>query len=68
MLVVSAGGGTCGELSTGDVWAAHETLFHINYLEILAAFLTLQSFCGDKTNIHVRFMVDNTTAVAYINK
>ena len=36
---------------------------HINYLELKAVYFALRSFCQ---NVHVRFMVDNTTAVAYI--
>ena len=39
---------------------------HINFLELLAAFLALQSFVS-QSNIHVRLKLDNTTAVSYIN-
>ena len=35
-------------------------------MELLAAFLTLQSFVS-QSNIHVRLKLDNTTAVSYIN-
>ena len=39
----------------------------INYLETTAAGLALQSFCSDKSDIHVLIRLDNTTAVSYIN-
>ena len=56
--------GTC---STGGLWAAHEARNHINYLELLAAFLGLQVFCHSLNNTHIQLMIDNTTAVAVIN-
>jgi len=37
---------------------------NINVLELKAALLALQSFVREKVNIHVRLMMDNTTAVA----
>ncbi len=40
---------------------------HINILELKAAFLTLQSFCKDRTHLFVKLMLDNTTAIACIN-
>ncbi|MCP3929301.1 MAG: hypothetical protein GY705_09400 [Bacteroidetes bacterium] len=54
--------------STGGDWSAVEMLDHINILELKAAFLTLQSFCRDKMHLHVKLMLDNTTAIACINK
>lgn len=42
-------------------------LFGINYLELLAAALGLQSLCADQKNVHIQLKMDNTTAVAYIN-
>ena len=41
---------------------------HINYLELKAVYFALQSFCRALQNVHVRFMVDNITAVAYIRE
>lgn len=38
----------------------------INYLELLAAFYALKSFCKDLSNVTVLIRSDNTTAVAYI--
>ena len=53
--------------STGALWSSTGRQNHINYLELLAAFLGLQSFCSSKHDCHVRLMIDNTTAVAVIN-
>ena len=39
----------------------------INYLEILACFLTLKTFCTDLRDCHIKAMIDNTTAISYIN-
>ena len=46
----------------------NERISHINSLELLAAFLCLKSFCKNKPGIHVLLRLDNSTAVAYINK
>ena len=40
----------------------------INSLELQAAFFYLKTFCKNKTRLHVLLKLDNTTAVAYINK
>lgn len=53
--------------STGGHWSADEQEFHINFLELMAGFLTLQSFCRDKTGLHIRLMMDNQVAVTYID-
>ena len=53
---------------TGGQWSARESRLHINAKELLAAFLSLQTFAKDKTGIHVRLRLDNLTAVYYINK
>ena len=41
---------------------------HTNYLELLAAFLALQTFVRDKTNLTVFIQIDSVTAMTYINK
>ncbi|CAG2245652.1 unnamed protein product [Mytilus edulis] len=45
---------------TGGHWSYHEQDKHINVLELLAAFLTLKSFCATKNNIHIKIYLDNT--------
>ena len=61
------GGHTVDKNSTGGDWTQEEQEKHINQLELRAAFLTMQSFCSQLSNIHVRLMMDNTTAIACIN-
>jgi len=61
------GGGVLNDLFTGGQWSEDESKNHINYLEILACFLTLKALCSDLQNSHVKAMLDNTTAIAYIN-
>ena len=53
--------------STGGLWSAQEKQFHINYLELLAVLLGLQAYFQDQHDIHVRLMIDNSTAVAVVN-
>ena len=60
-------GAAFGNSKTGGHWAADERL-HINYLELKAIFLGLQSFCGKCVDTHIRIRSDNTTAVACINR
>ena len=65
-------GATDGITEIGDRWNPHEILRaqnnEINYLELLASFLALQSFCKNLRQTHVLLRSDNTTAIAYINK
>ena len=60
-------GAVCDSLKTGGRWAPDEGGAHINYLELLAAFLALKTFCSADVNIHVQLQLDNTTAIAYLN-
>ena len=54
-------------ISTCGIWSRDEVTKHINYLELAAIQLSLLSLLNDKSNIHIRIMCDNTTAVSYIN-
>ena len=64
-------GGCCRwgkqEQVTGGNWSKEERGKHINYLELLAAWLTIQNFCKNLKNEHIKILCDNTTAVAYLN-
>ena len=60
-------GGTDEKTDIGGRWTYSESENHINALELLAAFMCLQSFCKDKKGLHVMLKLDNTTAVAYVN-
>lgn len=61
-------GGVYDNNSTGGRWSEDEGSYHINQLELLAVYLTLQSFCSSMCNVHIRALIDNTTAVTYVNK
>ena len=61
-------GATCKGASTGGMWSREERRLHINLLELKAAFLALQVFAAQRNNIHILLRIDNTTAIAYINK
>ena len=54
-------------LKTNGKWSEQESLQHINYLELKAAFLALKSFLKGKSHLTVSLRLDNTTAIAYIN-
>jgi len=55
------------DVSTGGLFSEEEQTNHINYLEILACFFTLKTFCLSLRNCHIKAMIDNTTAISYIN-
>ena len=55
------------KLKTLTCWSHRESLLHINVLELKAAFLATQSFLKYQANIVVKFRLDNTRAVSYIN-
>ena len=61
------GWGAVMDVSTGGRWDPQEAQLHINCLELTAAFFGLKCFCDNLRDTHVRVMVDNSTAVAYIN-
>ena len=65
---MSGWGAHCGDQKIGGRWSCEESNNHINYLELLAIFLGLKSFCRNCTeSTHVQVKTDNTTAKSYIN-
>ena len=60
-------GGVFKSITTGGQWTEDESQNHIYYLEILACFLTLKAFVSQIKNCHVKAMIDNTTALSFIN-
>ena len=52
---------------TGGRWDSEEVQLHINCLELTSAFFGLKCFYLELRDTHVRLMIDNSTAVAYIN-
>ena len=55
------------ETSTGGCWSTMEAQYHINYLELLAAFLALKTFANDQKDL-ILLRMDNVSAVTYINQ
>ena len=61
-------GTVCKEMTTAWPWSQTKALYHINYLEILAAFLALQCCTKDTPRpLTVYLYMDNTTALSYLN-
>ena len=52
---------------TGGRWSYQESKFHINYLELKAILLALQSLCNHMQCCHIKLLCDNTTDVSYIH-
>ena len=64
----SGWGGVCEGNKVHGFWNSEERKLHINQLEILAAFLALKCFAFDEFNCQILLRIDNTTAIAYLNK
>ncbi len=54
-----------GQTAQG-AWSEVEAQAHINYLELKAAFLGLQTFCSHMQKTHIRQLMDNATYIAYV--
>lgn len=61
-------GAVCQEKSAHGFWENKEQLEHINYLELLAAFFGLKCYAKNLRNCNILLKIDNTTAIAYINR
>ena len=59
-------GGHRGSSTTGGRWNGEEANLHINYLELKAFWLTLQSLASDYTDITISAKLDNTCAISYL--
>jgi len=57
-------------ISTGGHWSVEEAKWPINVLELRAAILALKALLQSQHLLlkHIHLRIDNTTAVAYINK
>ena len=65
---LSGWGAVCDGVRTRGPWTFIERSRHINELELLGALFALQTFTSTSRNISVEMFLDNSTAVAYINK
>lgn len=61
-------GACCNGKKTRGFWNGKEQNLHINYLELLAAFFGIQCFAKNLNNCNTLCRIDNTTAIAYINR
>ncbi len=61
-------GASCQGMNTGGPWTGQEKINHINFLELLAAFLALKSFASDKRAVSILLRLDNITAIAFLNR
>lgn len=65
---LSGWGAVCNGVSTGGPWSRQESSLHINVLELRAAFLALRSFADSLKNSTIALLLDNVSAVCYINR
>lgn len=61
-------GGFCNNTRVHGAWTDSEKLFHINYLELLAIYMSLKTITRDMKNCAILLRIDNTTALCYINR
>jgi hypothetical protein len=61
-------GAVCDGITTRGPWLKEDGSRHINELELMGALFALQTFTKDSANISVHLFLDNSTAVAYVNK
>jgi len=61
-------GASCKGTSTGGAWTRVERAHHINFLELLAAFLALKTFATGLQGKAILIRIDNVTALAHLNK
>ena len=54
--------------TTGGRWSKDEAIYHINWLELKACLLALQSFFSEEHDISIHLKSDNVTAVAGLPK
>lgn len=58
----------CNGESVGGLWSQSEQTFHINQLELLAALFGLKCFAKLHSHCNILLRIDNTTAIACVNK
>lgn len=61
-------GAACGSETASGRWSPSESKWHINYLELLAAFFALKIFARDLHHCQILLRIDNSTAISYINR
>ncbi|CAD6224525.1 GSCOCG00011784001-RA-CDS, partial [Cotesia congregata] len=61
-------GASCGNNKANGFWNIQERNNPINFLELKAAFFGLKCFACKLNNCDILLRIDNTTAIAYINR
>ena len=61
-------GALCSGSSTSGPWSFEESIRHINELELLAGLNALRCYADRSVGAVIEICMDNTTAVAYVNK
>ncbi|KZR98487.1 Uncharacterized protein APZ42_006074, partial [Daphnia magna] len=61
-------GAICDGSRSRGPWTAADKHRHINELELLTAYFSLQAFANSSDIISIHLFLDNSTAVSYINK
>lgn len=61
-------GVACGNKSANGNWTEAELALHINELELKAAYYGLKIFCANVRDCNILLRIDNTTAIAYVNR
>ena len=61
-------GVACAGKTASGSWSQDERNQHINYLELMAAFIGLKIFAKKLFNCQIILRIDNTTAISYINR
>ena len=64
----SGWGAHCNGSQTGGPWSIQEATAHINIVLLKACFPGLQTFASDMMSCHVLLLMDNQTAVSFLNK
>lgn len=65
---LSGWGAACGKNRTRGWWSEADKSDHINLLELKAVFFALQCFASELRDCEVLVRVDNTTAIACVNR
>ena len=61
-------GAFCRGIMTGGCWNTQKAEFHINSLEMMAAFFAIKAFAKDCRQISILLLTDNISVVAHVNK
>lgn len=61
-------GAHCNQVSVHGFWSVQERKSPINHLELIAAFLAIKCFAREYKDCEILVRIDNTTAIAYINR